>query len=110
MNAQTFASVSEIAALNQSIGHHWFSKATMKFFNSKTYGSVHHGRYFISSEKFNSDSQRRFTIRVVQPDGSIDTVGEFQAYTTYKAAWKALDDMIANGTVPSYGPPVIDAR
>lgn len=91
-------STDAIAYLNEHIGHYWFSKETLRFFKSKIYGPVYgteYGRFlFISSEK-RDDERRKFTIREMEPDGSIETVGEFQAYGTYKAAEKAIRELLA---------------
>jgi hypothetical protein len=81
-----FRTVAEIRAANAKIGHHWFEKATLKFFNSKIGNTVYGGRYFITSERRELTMPERFTIREALPDGSIITVGEFQAYRTKEAA------------------------
>lgn len=80
---------------------HWFDRDTMRFFNSRLPADsspLIHGRYFISSEKrdgvyissgYVPGSPRAFTIREVLSDGSIQTVGEFQGYSTRARAERA---------------------
>lgn len=106
---RTFASTDEIMRLNQKIGGHWFSKDTMRSFDSKVYGSVHHGRYFISSEK-QDDLPRVYKVRYADPEGRISTLDDQPEFATYKAAWRWLDKEIEAGERLSYGAPVVDAR
>lgn len=86
-----FSSVEQIRLYSLSIGHHWFSPSTMRFFGSKIYPDIVGGRYFISSEKNFDSTQRLYTIRVVTDDGTIDTVGKFQGFTSLRQARKALN-------------------
>lgn len=84
----TFLNVKEVRIANNSIGHHWFTPASMRFFNSQVTGSdkLINKRFFISSEQFDFNSDRMFTIRLVKPNGEVETYGEFQAYKTKKEA------------------------
>lgn len=86
-----FSSVEQIRLYSLSIGHHWFSPSTMRFFGSKIYPDIVGGRYFISSEKNFDSTQRLYTIRVVTDDGTIDTVGKFQGFASLRQARKALN-------------------
>jgi hypothetical protein len=90
----TFFTVEQIKQANAEAGQHWFDPGALRFFSSRVSGPVVGGRYFISSEKFTSvatglSDPRKYTIRVADDDGSIDTVGEFQQYTTKRAALTA---------------------
>lgn len=85
-----FSSVEQIRLYSLSIGHHWFSPSTMRFFGSKVYPDLVGGRYFISSEKNFDDSKRLYTLRMVTDDGTIDTVGKFQEFASLRQARKAL--------------------
>lgn len=90
--AQTFRTIDEVKAANEAAGHNWFSKDTMRFFNSRVCGGLVGGRYFVTSEKYDYDSPRLYTVREVNADGTVDTVGEFQGYDTAdkakRAAWR----------------------
>mgnify|MGYP003526637488 CR=1 FL=1 len=72
---------------------HWFSRDTMRFFLSRVgeYGYQGPGGvYFVSSERFSRDgSPRLYTVRRQDPDGSIETVGEFQGYKSRSGAHAA---------------------
>lgn len=85
-----FRTIADIKRANKELGHHWFSPDTMRFFSSRVLREVYGGRYFVTSEQFypvlGEAYARRYTIRVAADDGSIDTVGEFQAYKTARAA------------------------
>lgn len=82
--------ISEIkdAATN---GHspYWFSASTLAFFDSNIHPEVYPvpgGALFISSERFDENSPRLFTVRHCTDNGKITTVGEFQEHGSLVAA------------------------
>lgn len=94
--------MSRIRGLNQARGSHWFEKDTMSFFKSIV-GQVAYAKseksrfaYFISSEKhvalsLGINEPRKYSLRKADlKTGKIDTVGEFQAYSTKAQAKKEL--------------------
>ena len=85
-----FRTISEIQAANERLGHHWFEPGALRFFNSRVGCTVYASRYFVSSEQFDYTSPRLYTVRRANDDGSIDTVGEFQAYRTCAEARQAI--------------------
>lgn len=87
----TFENVEAVRKANRTIGHHWFDPSSMRFFSSHINGAdkLINKRFFISSEQFDSNSPRLYTIRVVLPNGEVDTYGEFQAYKSRSEAIKA---------------------
>ena len=82
--------IQQIKKLNRENGYHFFSKDAMRFFNSRISSYTRDG-YFITSEKQDHDSRRKYTLRYINPNGSIDTIGKFQQYDTLKEAKEALD-------------------
>jgi len=96
-----YANLAQIKAANAAHGHYFFEPASMRFFDSRIEGrSVYGGRFFITSEQFRAngfpglvDGPRRFTIREANEDGSIDTVGDFQAYATLGEAREAAKSL-----------------
>lgn len=78
----------------QEAGSHWFDPGSMRFFRSRVGwgGYVHEdGRiFFVSSERFVSSTGwspgRKFSVRVMTPDGNVGTVGEFQQYASRSGA------------------------
>lgn len=75
-----FDTISQVKAANKAIGNHWFDRGSMRFFNTKIESKLYGGRYFITSEQFVGSTgagRRKYSIRYVNDDGSIDTVGEF---------------------------------
>ncbi len=77
-----YTSMTQIKRANAKAGFHWFEPGSMSFFRSQIFSGIYGGQYFITSEQFSDDTPRLYTIRQAFPDGSIDTVGEFQAYKT----------------------------
>jgi hypothetical protein len=89
-----YQNIRQIEYANTSTGHYFFSPSSMRFFRSKIASqSVINGRYFITSEQFDANSPRLYTIRIANDDGSIDTVGEFQGYETVEAAKRAAKNL-----------------
>lgn len=87
-----FKNMKQVMKANKDIGHHWFSKDTMRFFNSRVESELIEGKYFITSEdNFNRDA-RLYSVRIVNKDGTIDTVGEFLGYKTKQAALEAIQE------------------
>lgn len=74
---------------------YWFSKDTMRFFQSRIGGNVYHGKdliFFVSSERQGYDHPRLYTVRAYNPKtDDIQTVGEFQGYKTSSGANKAAE-------------------
>jgi hypothetical protein len=83
----TYETMEDVIRANTEIGEHWFEPATMRFFKTRIESRLIAGHRFITSEK-GPDEVRRYTIRDARPDGSIDTVGEFQGYRTLAQAKK----------------------
>jgi len=96
-----FKNIEEVIQKNNEAGYHWFSKDTMRFFKTRLVacrpnGPVLCDNYFISSEKSWTED-RAYTLRKVNDDGTIDTVGEVMMYKTLYRARKALKDALKNG-------------
>lgn len=93
-----FRTMADVKFKNKASGHHWFSPDTMRFFSSRVETGLLYGRYFVTSERFDDDFPRLYTVReVVGPNADIDTVGEFQAYETKLEAVQAIGKL-ASGT------------
>jgi len=83
----SYPTIAAIKAANAAAGQFFFSPDTMRFFRSKIESrSVIGGRYFITSEQFDFRSPRLYTVRRANDDATIDTVGEFQQYDSFRAA------------------------
>jgi hypothetical protein len=90
----------EIKSKNRDIGHHWFEADTMRFFRSRIPQTTVDGwNLFVTSEQFDEDSPRLYTIRVANKDGSIDTMGDFQAFGTRAQAVAAARRLLAGESI-----------
>lgn len=89
-----FPTITAAKAANKAAGLHFFDKDSMRFFRSRIESKMIRGRYFITSEQFvGSDGTadpRRFTVRMVEDDGSVESVGNFQGYATLAEAKAAV--------------------
>lgn len=88
----SFPSIPALKAACRAADNKFFSKGAMEFFNSKVESGMIGGKWFITSEQYDDESPRLYTLRVVSrdmdavPTLSIDTVGEFQQYETLAMA------------------------
>lgn len=68
---------------------HFFDRESTRFFKSsypQTAWLAEDGSYyFVTGERF-ENLPRKYTVRRMNPDGTIDTVGEFQQYYSRSAA------------------------
>ena len=91
---------------------YFFDKDTMRYFSSKVSGLMWqvgdpknyqtNDIYFITSEQDkgrikHSGSVRGYTIRKISADGEIDTVSEFQEFSSLNDAKKELKEKIGSG-------------
>lgn len=90
---RTWPSVDAIKRANREAEHHFFDAGTLRFFNSRVLSGVIGNRYFITSERYDhsdgSSEPRRYTVRVADDAGRIDTVGDFQEWSTAAQARSA---------------------
>jgi hypothetical protein len=86
----TYRSMADVESANRQIGNHWFDRDTMRFFNTKIESGLIGGKYFITSERYDEDRPRRYSVRRADTDGTIDTVGEFHAHLTREDAREVI--------------------
>ena len=71
----------DVKCLNREKGQFFFSPSTIRFFNSRVASPLFNNKYFVTSEKFDAGSPRKYTIRKFdRRTGKIGTEGEFQEY------------------------------
>ena len=96
MNTYT---IRDIKRINKEKGFYFFSPESMGFFNSQVDDKVFHGSggiFFTTSEQFDTDSERKYTVRQFHPKtGNVNTNGEFNKLS-YKQA-RTLARKRANG-------------
>lgn len=94
----TYRDMDDVRRANAQRGHHFFEAGALRFFRSRIGTELYGGRYFVTSEQFVPSSgrpePRRYTIREVTPDGSIETVGDFQQYGSGSAARRAIRSLV----------------
>lgn len=85
---------------NKNTYGHWFSRDTMRFFKTKLsswvgYNSDKDLFFFISSEKFRDNDERRYTIRYYNPTSfDIGSYSEFLEYDSLSSAKKAAEKLV----------------
>lgn len=83
-----------INAVRESHSPYFFTPDTMRFFKSRLASYIRHvsgGVIFITSEKYDDNSPRLYTVRMFTRDGRINELSEFQEYKTIEAAKRAAD-------------------
>lgn len=104
--SHSWQSLKEIETANAESGHHWFSPATIKFFETRTYDMILHGRYFVSSE-LPPHGRRIYKVRYADHVGRIRTVADPQldlgGFATFTAARRWLHQQVESGNLISYG-------
>ena len=93
MNNKIWKNITEVKKANKAIGHHWFDFDAMSFFKTKIETPILHNRYFITSE-INLSDIKKYSIREVNDNGSIDTLGEFHSFKSVKDAKEYLKKSI----------------
>jgi len=86
-----FENITEVKLAHKAQGGHFFDRQAMRFFNSKVESKVVSGRYFVTSERYDTDSPKLFTVREVAPSGEMlgDLFG-FQSHDSLEGALIAL--------------------
>jgi hypothetical protein len=86
-----FETIDDVRITAKNRGSHWFEPSTMRFFKSRVGrpGTIYKGVYFVSSEQFDHNSPRLYSIRKVTCTHNvfdISTVGEFQGFKSSSSA------------------------
>ncbi len=84
-----FKTMAEVKQANKEAGQHWSSKGSMRFFNSRVESKLIGGRYFVTSE-IGPDERKLYTVREVNEEAKISTVGEFQGHSSYDSAMEEI--------------------
>ena len=82
----------------EACGSHFFDADTMRFFKSRILDGVtiHDGRaYFVTSERFDAGTPRRYSARYMVAGAHFFEVGEFQEYATARQARQAIAEVTA---------------
>jgi hypothetical protein len=69
-----FASMDEIRAANRAIGHHWFSGETLRFFDGRVSDTLHAGRMFGHSIRFDENTPRQYRVGIARDTGEIEQI------------------------------------
>jgi hypothetical protein len=92
---KTFETMYDVRLANRQAGHHFFEGGTLGFFKSRIGTELYGGRYFITSEQFDSNAPRLYSVREVSPNGHINTVGKFQEYGSSASARTAIRRLLS---------------
>jgi hypothetical protein len=88
----------DIKSANEAAGHYFFEPATMRFFNSRICRSVLAGGFFVTSERFDHNTPRRYTVRLCLDNGHVETIGAFQQFASADSARRAINRLVRDTT------------
>lgn len=89
-----YKTIAEVRAANKATNHFFFSRDTMRFWQTRIHGGLRRGRFFITSEDNYDRTRRLYSVREAMPDGSIETRGELQGSRTVEDAREALEGLL----------------
>ena len=79
--------IPELKALNKAQGYHFFSPETLSFFSSEIeVEKPIEGCVFVTSEQNGYHNPRLYTIRAIRANGTIETLSDFQEFSTKELA------------------------
>ena len=88
--------MNQLSRYNGNRNYYFFSPDTMRFFSSRIQTTPpYKGRVFVTSERMNWNSPRLYSVRVIQPSGNIETIGDFQGFTTRQSAHRFAEKYAA---------------
>lgn len=85
-----YYTIRDIKAANAAAGHFFFEPATMRFFDSRICRKVLAGGFFVTSERFSASTARLYTVRLCLDNGHVETIGEFQQFSSADSARRAI--------------------
>ena len=81
-----FYSMYRLQSFHESKGMYFFSDGAKRFFNSRISDCLYGGCVFVTSEKSSWKAPRLYTVRMIDEDGNIESIGGFQAFDTRSKA------------------------
>jgi hypothetical protein len=95
--AQRFEDIDQLRHANQSTGQGFFEKSGQDHACTRIETYLLGHLYFVTSELLADDPtgrDRRYSIRRANPDATIETVGQYQAYDSINQAQKAIYQLL----------------
>jgi hypothetical protein len=88
-----WSSIEEVKRANAALGQTYFAPAEIRFFRSRIGRRLWGGRYFLTSEEPPHGS-RAYSIREALPNGSIETIGRYQAHADRLSAERRVRGLL----------------
>ncbi len=93
-----FDNLNQVRLAHTKRGLHFFDPEWLRFFfGAKIEENLYFGQFFITWELNCDRTDRRFTVRRANDDGTIDTVGEFRQHATRVDAHHAIIEIARAG-------------
>ena len=99
---------------NREAGQFWFTPDTLAFFDGRLHEPIHpttHGDYFVSSEQAPASGMpgrtdyyrpdRFYSVRFIDRQGRVHTVGEFQEHDTEADAHSVAASLASSCMIPT---------
>jgi len=95
--SENFENIDQLRLANQAQGQGFFEKTGQDHACTRVETYLLGHLYFVTSELLPDDAttrDRRYTIRRANPDATIETVGEYQAYNSILQAQKFIYQLL----------------
>ena len=94
MRFEDIETIEHVKRYNAENGRDFFSLDTMRFFNSRVESGIRKvkgGILFITSEQFDDESPRLYTLRKMKESGRADSLPKFQGFKAFSEAKQAME-------------------
>lgn len=93
---KTYKNIQEIIDHNFAAGQHYFSEGAMRFFNSVVSPTLfgENQNIFITSEQFDEDARRMYSVHLIDENGEIQDLSEFQQFKHIKQAKRFITNYL----------------
>ena len=80
-----FYCTDDVERYNHNKGFYFFDRDTMRSFGSRVLPQMYNKRVFVTSERNFDNTARYYTVRAINANGGIHTIGDFNNLTKYQA-------------------------
>ena len=93
---RTYKNIQEIIDHNFAAGQHYFSEGAMRFFNFVVAPTLfgENQNIFITSEQFDEDTRRMYSVHLIDENGEIQDLSEFQKLKHIKQAKRFITNYL----------------
>jgi len=88
-----FSTIQEIKEANENAGQDFFKEGVMRLFIREIESEVLKGKFFVTSERYDTFAPKQYTVRQVSDNGHVTNVSKFQEFDD---KYEALESIVNN--------------